>query len=302
MVRRTIVLLAVLCFLPSFAASRDVFDRVHDGFADSKGVRIHYAELGRRGPLIVMIHGFPDFWYTWRDQMAALSRRYHVVAIDQRGYNLSDQPDDVAQYDITLLADDVAAVIRDVGETKAVIVGHDWGGAVAWQFSMQHPEMTDRLIVLNTPHPRGLLRELRENPQQRANAAYARAFQQDGAEATLNLEAFAGSYGPDPVVIEHYAEAFRRSSPKGALAYYKRNYPREPYADVPMPLVQARVLCIHGLDDPFLLAAGWNSTWTFLAKGMTLVTVPGASHFVQRDASELVTKTIKNWLIAEGIR
>ncbi len=211
MVRRSIVVLALLCCLPSFAASRDVFDRVRDGFADSKGVRIHYAELGHRGPLIVMIHGFPDFWYTWRDQMAALSRRYHLVAIDQRGYNLSDQPDDVAQYDITILADDVAAVIRDVGQTKAVIVGHDWGGAVAWQFSMQHPEMT-------------------------------------------------------------------------------------------VPLVQTPVLCIHGLDDPFLLAAGWNSTWTFLAKGMTLVTIPGASHFVQRDASELVTKTIKNWLIAEGVR
>jgi pimeloyl-ACP methyl ester carboxylesterase len=300
MTRLVVGLLLLVTSLAS-GASHDVFDRVRDGFADSDGVRIHYAELGRRGPLIVMIHGFPDFWYTWRDQMAALSRRYRVVAIDQRGYNLSDQPDDVAQYDLELLANDVAAVIRDAGETKAVIVGHDWGGAVAWWFAMRHPEMTERLVVLNTPHPRGMLRELRENPQQLANSAYARAFQQEGAEDTLKLDAFAFGIA-DPVVREHYVEALRRSSPKGALAYYKRNYPRAPYADVDLPLVQMPVLCIHGLNDPFLLASGWNSTWSYLAKGMTLVTVPGAGHFVQQDASELVTKTIKNWLVAEGIR
>lgn len=303
MIRRTLGLLAALCCLaPALAAaSRDVFDRVRHGYADSGGVRIHYAELGRRGPLIVMIHGFPDFWYSWRDQMAALSRRYHVVAIDQRGYNLSDQPKDVAAYDIALLASDVAAVIAATGEREAVVVGHDWGGAVAWTFAMLYPQMTKRLVILNTPHPRALLRELRDNPEQRANSAYARAFQQEGAHLGFTAEGLA-TIAAAPDVRPRYVEAFQRSSIEGMLAYYKRNYPREPYADVEMPLVQTPVLCIHGLEDPFLLAAGWNGTWKFLAKSMTLVTVPGANHFVQHDASELVTKTIKNWLLAEGIR
>src|SRR4029453_15932483 len=108
----------------------DVYDRVRDGYVDNNGVRLHYAALGPRGRLIVMLHGFPDFWYSWRDQMAALSTRYSVVAMDLRGYNLSDKPRDVHQYNVGFLISDVAAVIRDVGRDKAVIVGHDWGGVV----------------------------------------------------------------------------------------------------------------------------------------------------------------------------
>src|SRR6185503_10050955 len=135
--------LALLCFVSVRAdAARDVYERVRDGYAENDGVRIHYAVLGRRGPLIVMIHGFPDFWYTWRDQMAGLSRHYEVAAIDQRGYNLSDKPQGVERYDLLVLANDVAAVIRALGHEKAVIVGHDWGGAVAWLFAMFHPDMT----------------------------------------------------------------------------------------------------------------------------------------------------------------
>lgn len=305
MLRRLLAVLALLTAVvppPATASSRDVWDRVRHGFADSGGVRIHYAEMGRRsGPLIVMIHGFPDFWYSWRDQMAALSRRYHVVAIDQRGYNLSDQPRNVEDYDVAFLASDVAAVIRTVGREKAVIVGHDWGGATAWTFAMRYPDMTERLVILNTPHPRAMLRELRENPQQLANAAYARAFQQEGAHLLLTVENLAG-WVTEPLARARYVDAFRQSSIEGMLAYYKQNYPREPYADVVLPLVQAPVLCIHGLNDPFLLASGWNGTWSFLTKSMTLVTIPGAGHFVQSDASELVTKTLKNWLVAEGIR
>ncbi len=282
-------------------APRDVYDRVRDGYADSGGVTIHYAALGRRGPLIVMIHGFPDFWYTWRDQMAALSRRYRVVAIDQRGYNLSDKPAGVEAYDLATLASDVAAVIRDVGADKAVVVGHDWGGAVAWTFAMFYPSMTERLVILNLPHPRCLLRELRTNPQQQASSSYARVFQAAGAERSLTAESLA-AWVVDPAARARYVDAFRRSDFTAMLNYYRRNYPRAPYADVEFPIVQAPVLQIHGLADPFLLAAGLNGTWQWLAAPWTLVTVPGAGHFVQQDASALVTKTIKDWLAAQGVR
>src|SRR5712671_3838289 len=145
----------------------DIDKRVTDGYADSNGVKIHYAALGKKSkPLIVMIHGFPDFWYTWRDQMEALSKDYQVVAIDQRGYNLSDKPKGVENYDMRLLVGDVAAVIKSLGKDKATIVGHDWGGVVAWNFAMNLPQMTENLIILNLPHPNGLARELRSNPTQ----------------------------------------------------------------------------------------------------------------------------------------
>src|ERR1700679_2921960 len=137
----------------------DIESKVTHGYADSNGVKIHYASLGT-GPLIVMIHGFPDYWYTWRDQMEALSDKYQCVAIDQRGYNLSDKPKGAENYDMKSLVGDVAAVIKSLGQDKAIIVGHDWGGAVAWQFALNLPQMTDRLIILNLPHPRGLAHAL----------------------------------------------------------------------------------------------------------------------------------------------
>src|SRR5512132_421867 len=105
--------------LPVIAGS-DVEDRVEHGYATNNGVKIHYASLGK-GPLIVMIHGFPDYWYTWRDQMEGLSANYQVVAIDQRGYNLSDKPKGVENYSIQLLVSDVAAVIKQVGRDRAII-------------------------------------------------------------------------------------------------------------------------------------------------------------------------------------
>jgi pimeloyl-ACP methyl ester carboxylesterase len=118
-------MLYLLFLIAVSAFASDIETRVQNGYADSHGVKIHYASLGT-GPLIVMIHGFPDYWYTWRDQMEGLADRYQVVAIDQRGYNLSDKPEGVENYDMRLLVGDVAAVIKSLGKDKAIIVGHDW--------------------------------------------------------------------------------------------------------------------------------------------------------------------------------
>src|SRR3979409_332348 len=126
------------------ARAADIDDRVTHGYADSNGVKIHYATLGT-GPLVVMIHGFPDYWYTWRAQMEGLADRFQVVAIDQRGYNLSDKPAGVENYDVRLLVGDVIAVIKHLGRQNAIIVGHDWGGIVAWNLAMSAPEFVERL-------------------------------------------------------------------------------------------------------------------------------------------------------------
>ena len=152
-----------------------LLDDVSHGYADSGDVRIHYATVGE-GPLVLMIHGFPDYWYTWRNQMEALAKNYRVVAIDQRGYNLSDQPDGVDNYAMKLLVQDAVAVIRRQGQSKATVVGHDWGGMVAWSVAMYQPDIVAKLVILNLPHPNGLARELANNPDQRKNSAYARRF------------------------------------------------------------------------------------------------------------------------------
>jgi pimeloyl-ACP methyl ester carboxylesterase len=266
-----------------------------ENYVDSGGVKIHYVTRGQ-GPLVVMIHGFPDYWYTWRDQIPALAKNFQVVAIDQRGYNKSGQPKGVENYALDKLVGDVQAVVKHFKRDKAVIVGHDWGGLVAWTFAMTHPDQTDRLIVLNLPHPKGLLRELAHNPQQQKNSQYARNFQKDGAAALLKPELLV-LWVKEPEARAKYLEAMRRSSIEGMLNYYKANYPREPYKDDrQFPPVKCPVLMIHGLEDPYLLAGALNDTWKWVAKDLTLVTIPKAGHFVHRDAAPFVTRTMARWL------
>jgi epoxide hydrolase 4 len=277
-----------------------------EGFIDSDGVKIHYVSLGKKeGPLLVMVHGFPDFWYSWRAQMPALAKNFHVVAIDQRGYNLSDQPEGVENYKTAKLVGDLTAVVKHFGPGKAVIVGHDWGGLVAWTFAMNHPELTDRLIVLNLPHPRGVIRELTTNPQQQKNSQYARDFQKPDAAQKVSAEMMT-FWVKDPAARQVYLAALKRSSMEGMLNYYKANYPRvspdaaDPSAAKPaipdFPNVKCSVLLIHGLKDQALLPGALNDTWNWLDNDLTLVTIPGAGHFVQQDAADLVTRTMVGWL------
>jgi pimeloyl-ACP methyl ester carboxylesterase len=293
------------------SAQSDVYERVTHGYATSDGgVKIHYATLGPKeagsAPLVVMIHGFPDFWYSWRHQMSSLSDRFQVVAIDQRGYNLSDKPKGVESYDMRLLVADVAAVIRHLGRDKATIVGHDWGGAVAWQFALFLPQMTENLVILNLPHPNGLLRELRSNKEQIKNSEYARNFQ---TKSPSDPTVFFGlpmtaetlsSWVRDPAARTRYIEAFQRSDFEAMLNYYKANYPKASGAEAPappqLPKITVPVLMFHGLNDRALHRNGLAGTWDWLEKDLTLVTVPGAGHFVQQDAAELVTSTMKWWL------
>ena len=286
--------------------SNELYDRVEHGHADNDGVKIHYASVGE-GPLVVMIHGFPDFWYTWRDQMDALSSDFKVVALDLRGYNRSDKAGRRGAISHAASRGDVAAVIRHHGEDSAIIVGHDWGGIVAWTFALTRPAMTERLVILNLPHPNGLARELRTNPEQYEHSSYARTFQEKGPEAPdvffgrpMTPKTLSG-WVKDPAARERYVEAFERSDFTAMLNYYKANYPRTKPGDAApagpaLPKVTMPVLMFHGLDDQALLAGGLNDTWKWLEKDLTLVTVPGAGHFVQQDASELVTKTMKWWL------
>ena len=265
------------------------------GFALSSGVKIHYVTRGQ-GPLLVLLHGFPDYWYTWRKQIPELAEPFQVVAIDLRGYNESDKPEGVENYAMPKLVGDVKAVVEHFGKKQAVIVGHDWGGGIAWMFAMQHPEMTDRLIILNVPHPVALARELATNPEQQNASAYARFFQTKDAAATLTAEELT-FWVTDAEAKVKYVEAFRKSSFEAMLNYYKANFPREPYKPAgEMPKVKCSVLMIHGLKDVALLPGGLNDTWRWVEKDFTLVTIPDAGHFVQQDAAAFVTREMIRWL------
>jgi epoxide hydrolase 4 len=270
--------------------------KIVEGFADSSGVKIHYATMGS-GPLVVMVHGFPDFWFTWRKQMAGLADKYQTVAIDQRGYNLSDKPEGVDKYDMRLLTADVIAVIKHFGKEKAIIVGHDWGGAVAWQLALNAPQFVERLVILNVPHPRGFRRELVHNPDQFAASDYARDFQKKGAEKQVTIEQLTGWIN-DPDEKVTYINALRRSDLTAMLNYYRRNFPPPPYQDDTSPVVKLKmpVLMLYGLKDMRLLPPALNGTWDWMGEDFTLTTFPNAGHFVQHDAADLVTRTMRAWL------
>ena len=273
-------------------------DLGEEGFVDNGGVKIHYVTTGK-GLLVVLLHGFPDFWYTWRDQMPALAKHFQVVALDLRGYNKSDQPQGVENYAIDKLVSDVDAVLKHFKQEKATIVGHDWGGMIAWSFAMTYPQETERLVTLNLPHPKGFIREYLNNPEQKKNSQYARNFQQPDAAKMLRPE-FLAFWVKEPEAQKKYVEAFRRSSIEGMLNYYKANFPKDGDKVPDFPPVKCPVLMIHGLDDPYLLPGALNDTWKWLEKDLTLVTIPKAGHFVHRDASEFVTKTMVTWLTRDG--
>jgi pimeloyl-ACP methyl ester carboxylesterase len=287
-------------------ASADIWTEVEHGYAKNGDVKIHYATIGE-GPLVIMIHGFPDFWYSWRDQMDGLKSDYKVVAIDQRGYNRSDQPEGEENYNMRLLVSDVAAVIRHFGKQSATIVGHDWGGAVSWQFAFAKPAMVDRLIILNLPHPNGLARERQRNKDQQDNTAYARKFITGSPDdpdiffgRPMTAENLAG-WVTDEAARKHYIEAFERSSFAAMLSYYKQNYgggSDENSVRQLSPRLAMPVLIFHGLKDTALHSDALNNTWDWIDADTTIVTAPQASHFVQQDASELVTSTMKWWLLS----
>jgi pimeloyl-ACP methyl ester carboxylesterase len=171
---------------------------------------------------------------------------------------------------------------------------------VAWNFAMMRPEMTDRLIVLNLPHPKGLNRELANNPDQQRNSKYARDFQRPDSHKYLNSEKLI-SWVKDKNKRKKYLEAMNRSDFEAMLNYYKCNYPKPPYEDdssEPIRLTMP-VLLIHGLDDKALLHGALNRTWEWIDSDLTLVTVPGAGHFVHHDKPDFVKGTLKMWLMRE---
>jgi epoxide hydrolase 4 len=203
--------------------SSDIANLGEDGFADSDGVKIHYVTKGT-GPLVVLVHGIPGYWYDWRNQIPSLAKHFQVVAIDQRGYNLSDQPEGVESYTLGKLVGDVDAVVEHFGQQKATLVGHDSGGWISWRYAMVHPDKTDRLVILNLPHPKCVERELANNPRQQKASDYARQLQQlpaggrnvvhDGVTYVLTPELYASGFKDDQ---PKYLEALRRTSIEGIV-------------------------------------------------------------------------------------
>jgi epoxide hydrolase 4 len=175
----------LLCLVGVLAMTLAAAPKMKDEYAQINGVRLHYVSAGK-GPLIIFLHGFPEFWYEWKNQLAEFGKDHLAVAPDMRGYNLSAKPAGLDQYQMNLLIEDVRALAAHLGHKKFVLVGHDWGGAVAWAYAAAHPETLDKLVIINAPHPGVFARLLRQDPVQQQASQYMLMFRSPQAEQTLS--------------------------------------------------------------------------------------------------------------------
>lgn len=278
----------------------DIFGRVSHDFVENKkdGTRIHYVSVGEGSPLL-FVHGWPDFWYTWRHQMAGLCDSYRCVAMDLRGYNESDQPPGVENYSMGKLMGDVDAVIDALGD-PVTLVGHDWGGAISWRYAMIFPQRLSKLIISNLTHPRGYTTVLRNaTDEQKKHVKYIADFQDPEFHNRLTPEKLVricAANEPDNVK-QRFIQAFEKSSFDSMLNYYRATYkkmvdgPEKDFEPLPLPVLQ-----FHGLQDKAVDKQGLRDTWDWIGGDYTLVTSPKSGHWFHSEEPELVTNTMRSWL------
>ncbi len=288
-------------------------------YAEVNGIRLHYVTRGR-GKLMLFLHGFPEFWYTWKDQLEEFGKDYQAVAPDLRGYNLSSKPESVEQYAISFLVGDVKALADHLlppdGPRKLALVGRDWGGVVAWAFAMAHPEYFEKLVIINAPHPGIFARELRSNPDQQKASSYMLLFRSEQAEATLSANNYAllaqavfqGTTRPDAFSDEDrraYLEAWSQAGAlTGGLNYYRaaRVGPPPPGAApqeiaLPSETVNVPTLVIWGEKDRALLTGNLDGLEEFVPD-LRIQRIPEGSHWVVQEYPELVNRYIRDFLRA----
>jgi pimeloyl-ACP methyl ester carboxylesterase len=274
---------------------------LHDHYAELPGVRLHYVEAGA-GPLVILLHGFPEFWYAWRKQIPALAAAgYRVVAPDMRGYNLSGKPEGIASYGTRLLVEDVANLIRSCGEERAFIVGHDWGAGVAWAFAMAHPEMTRRLAVLNGPHPERLLAAFKDI-EQLFKSWYMFFFQIPWLpELVSGLDGYARwlrTLRDEPLVkdafthadLAVYAEAFAQPGAVTAMINYYRAVFRPSLAPQ-VARIDTDTLILWGEQDPHL-GRDLAQPDPKRVPNARVVYFPDASHWILHERPERVNELL----------
>jgi pimeloyl-ACP methyl ester carboxylesterase len=279
-----------------------------DGWATANGVRLHYVEAGT-GPLVLLLHGFPECWYTWRRQLATLAAAgYRAVAPDLRGYNLSERPPGVESYTVAALAADVHALVGALGERSAVVVGHDWGGVVAWRLATVHGGVVRALVVVNAPHPERFARALR-TARQAVRSWYVAFFQlpwlPEAALRRANFAALERIWRRQPVRPGAYSDAdilalkaaiARPGALAAALAYYRAagRRARRPLL-TGSRTISAPTLLIWGEQDAALgveLTEGLER-WV---PDLRVERLPEASHWVMADAPERLDALLLDFL------
>jgi pimeloyl-ACP methyl ester carboxylesterase len=291
---------------------------IQSQFADVNGIRLHYASIGR-GKLVMFVHGFPEFWYEWEKQLVEFGQDYQAVAPDMRGYNLSSKPADVEKYHVKNLIEDLRALAQHLGHEKFIMVAHDWGGAVAWSAAIRYPELLEKLIIINSPHPAVFARELLNNPDQQKASRYMLMLRSAEAERVLSennfarlkdvLVQFGSKWEMTDEKRQKYIDAWSQPGAlTGSLNYYRAsplypptsksveeqissilNLPKEMFA------VKVPTLVIWGEEDRALLTGNLNGLEDY-TEDLTVKRIPDGTHWVIHEQPELVNSLIRDFI------
>ena len=282
--------------------------KINFGEAQIGGVKIHYATAGTGDKLVVLLHGFPEFWYSWRHQIVALSEDYTVVAPDLRGFNLSDKPQNVADYDIDKVVDDVTGLINHFGRKNAAVIGHDWGASVAWTLAMKHPEYLWKLGALQVPPPATLRKnmslsqllaswymfffQIPKLPEWFLSRSDFEALEKGLRNSTVRKNVFSDTE------IAEYKKAWREPFALTAmLNYYRANFYRRFLSKTDdLPKIKVPTLFIYGEQDGAVLRETVAGVGEAIDAPFEEFFIPSSGHWVQQEEAETVTQILKEFL------
>ncbi len=287
----------------------DTFDKVDFPWqfrqVRANGLSFHCAHMGE-GPLVLLLHGFPECWYSWRYQIPVLARYYQVVVPDLRGYNLSSKPTETSAYLLDYLVEDVVALARAWGASQFRLVGHDWGAMVAWATALRHPYRVTKLAALQVPPPKAWRDNL--TPQQIAASFYIALFQVPGlAEWQLSANDYRQiravfthpSVRPGQITaedIQYYVEAIKRGSLTAMLNYYRANFPLGFAPDL-QTAVQVPTLFIYGEDDFAITPDLTYRLDRYVLSDYQELRIPQCGHWSQQECPELINEALLKFLV-----
>lgn len=275
-------------------------------YINTNNIRLHYVTQGE-GELILFLHGFPEFWYSWRYQIPEFSQHYKVVAVDLRGYNDSDKPQGVEAYNLTELHRDIEGIIRGLGYKNCILVGHDWGGGLAWSFAHSFPQMVNKLIVLNFPHPAKFMQGIQTNFQQMLRSSYMALFQLPiipeflfqlndyylVASAFIDNAIDKTAFSPKD--LEAYKNAAAKRGALTAMINYYRALLQLPPKQFQWDKLTIPTLLIWGENDSFLGKELTQDTQAYV-QDLQIKYIPNCSHWVQQEKPELVNQHMADFL------
>ena len=277
-------------------------ESIEEKYIEVNGIKLHTMIVGSGEP-IIMLHGFPDFWYAWKYVILALKDDFKLIVPDTRGINLSDKPEKVEDYEINLLASDILELSKKLNLGKFTLVGHDWGGVIAYYFAFKYPELLKRLIICNSSHPAIHRKKMKSDDKQRRSGGYLTQLMKPGVEETLfrNNMFFLkgivfgtarrkGAYSEEDK--QKYIEAWSQpNSILNGINYYRANK----YVSKLIGNIEVPTLVIHGMKDNFIRPITLEGLSDYV-KDLKIVKVENASHWVMHDAPELVSSSIREFI------